>query len=92
MLQTLRSVLLSPEYRRRVSSIAVELRAQRGSEEVLRFLEKVARLQSVDLALIDEAFPPPRDGGRPIPKRSLALRLALEDRPAAEDELAVKGL
>jgi UDP:flavonoid glycosyltransferase YjiC (YdhE family) len=42
LMATLRSVRLSAEYRRRVSSIAVELRAQRGSEQVLCFLKKVA--------------------------------------------------
>jgi UDP:flavonoid glycosyltransferase YjiC (YdhE family) len=42
LVETLQSVRLSPEYRRRVSSIAMELRAQRGSEQVLCFLKKVA--------------------------------------------------
>jgi UDP:flavonoid glycosyltransferase YjiC (YdhE family) len=40
--EALRAVLLSPEYRQRLVSIVDELRAQRGSEEVLRFLEDVA--------------------------------------------------
>jgi UDP:flavonoid glycosyltransferase YjiC (YdhE family) len=42
LMKSLESVRLSPEYRRRVSSIAEELRAQQGSEEILCFLEKVA--------------------------------------------------
>jgi UDP:flavonoid glycosyltransferase YjiC (YdhE family) len=42
LMKSLESVRLSPKYRRRVSSIAEELRAQQGSEEILCFLEKVA--------------------------------------------------
>jgi N-glycosyltransferase len=44
--ETLRSVLLSPEYRRRAASIAAELRAQEGSREVLALLEKIAASSS----------------------------------------------
>jgi UDP:flavonoid glycosyltransferase YjiC (YdhE family) len=41
--RTLGSVLSAAEFRRQASSLADELRAQRGSEEVLRFLETIVR-------------------------------------------------
>jgi UDP:flavonoid glycosyltransferase YjiC (YdhE family) len=41
-MQTLQSVLLSSQYRQRASSIAAELRSQRGSDKALQFLTKVA--------------------------------------------------
>jgi UDP:flavonoid glycosyltransferase YjiC (YdhE family) len=40
--QTLKSVLLSSEFRQQASSIAAELRSQKGSDEVLQFLTRVA--------------------------------------------------
>jgi hypothetical protein len=41
-IQALQSVLLSSQYQQRASSIAAELRSQRGSDEVLQFLTKIA--------------------------------------------------
>jgi len=48
LVQALRSVLLSPKYRCRVSSIAAELRAEKGSEEVLAFLEAIAQASDTE--------------------------------------------
>ena len=46
--EALRSALQSLEYRQRMASIVHELRAQRGSEEVFRFLEDIANSRDAE--------------------------------------------
>ena len=46
--EALRSALQSLHYRQRMASIVHELRAQRGSEEAVRFLEDVANSHDVE--------------------------------------------